>query len=154
MLIGRQNEIAIFEEIYQSKTSEFLAIYGRRRVGKTYLVKHVFAKKECVFFKISGQHDGTLNEQLINFTRAVEKAFYKPGTTILKEPSSWMKAFEILTNVIKEYTQNKKVVLFFDELPWLATKRSKFLQALDYYWNNEWVDQSKIKLNCLSTLLQ
>ncbi len=145
-IIGRTNEVSKLERLFRSNKSEFLAIYGRRRVGKTFLIKRYFEKQDCVFFVVSGQHKGTLREQLANFTRAIEKAFYKAGTTTLKEPTSWVSAFEVLNNLIKEYAKNRKIILFMDELPWLVTKKSRLLEALDYYWNNEWVDQGKIKL--------
>jgi len=143
-IIGRKEEQKTLQRVFDSPRAEFLAIYGRRRVGKTYLIKQFFSAKPCHYFQITGMKDGRLKEQLFEFTRAVEKTFYS-GVT-LKEPESWMQAFEMLTNAIEKYTDKQKVVLFFDELPWLATKRSRFLQALDYYWNTRWVDNPRIRL--------
>jgi hypothetical protein len=143
-IIGRKKEQSILQRLYDSSRAEFLAIYGRRRVGKTYLIKQFFSPKSCYFFQITGMKDGQLKEQLFEFARAIEKTFY-PGVTI-KEPQSWMQAFEMLTNAIEKYTDKQKVVLFFDELPWLASKRSRFLQALDYYWNTRWADNVRVKL--------
>jgi uncharacterized protein len=143
-IIGRKEEQKTLQKIYASSRAEFLALYGRRRVGKTYLIKQFFSDKACYYFQITGMKDGSLKEQLYEFTRAVEKTFYT-GTT-LKESNSWMQALEMLTNAIEQYSGKQKVVLFFDELPWLATKRSRILQALDYYWNTKWVDNPKVRL--------
>jgi AAA+ ATPase superfamily predicted ATPase len=144
-IIGRVEEQKVLQKIFDSRQAEFLAIFGRRRVGKTYLIKRFFTKKSSYYFSITGVKEGLLREQLYEFTRAVEKVFYQAGTT-LKEPDSWMAAFEMLTSAIEQYSGKKKVVLFFDEIPWLATKRSRFLQALDYYWNTKWVENARIKL--------
>lgn len=145
LVIGRLNEQRTLKKIFDSSRSEFLALYGRRRVGKTYLIRKFFSKINCIYFQVTGVKNAKLGEQLYEFSRAVEVAFYKSGT-ILKEPTTWMQALEMLTNAIETYAGKKKVVLFFDELPWLATKRSRFLQALDYYWNTKWQDNSRIKL--------
>lgn len=144
-IIGRIQEKRVLQRIFDSRHSEFLAIYGRRRVGKTYLIKQFFSNKSCYYFQITGVKNGSMKEQLHEFIRTVEKTFYQKGTT-LKEPSTWMQAFEILTGAIEEYSNKQKVILFFDELPWLATKRSRFLQALDYYWNTKWSDNPHIRL--------
>jgi AAA+ ATPase superfamily predicted ATPase len=144
-IIGRVEEQKTLQRILDSKHSEFLAIYGRRRVGKTYLIKKFFQNKPCYYFQITGVKNGTIKEQLYEFTRAVEKTFYQAGT-ILKEPNTWMKAFEVLTNSIEQYSAKDKVILFLDELPWLATKKSRFLQALDYFWNTKWSDNKRIRL--------
>jgi AAA+ ATPase superfamily predicted ATPase len=144
-IIGRLEEQVVLQRIFDSKRAEFLAIFGRRRIGKTYLIKRFYVDKSCYYFQITGVKDGTLNEQLYEFTKIVEKTFYQTGTK-LKEPATWMQALEMLTNAIEKYTNKKKVILFFDELPWLVTKRSRFLQALDYYWNTKWSDNNRMKL--------
>ncbi|TAK78182.1 MAG: AAA family ATPase, partial [Gammaproteobacteria bacterium] len=145
MIIGREAEQKILQKIHHSSRAEFLAIYGRRRVGKTYLIKQYFSSQPCYYFQITGVKDGSMKEQLYEFTRTMEKVFYHPGTT-LKEPHSWMQGLEMLTHAIEKYSEGKKIILFFDELPWLATKRSRLLQALDYYWNTKWVDNPKMRL--------
>ncbi len=144
-IIGRIGEQKVLQKIFDSRNAEFLAIYGRRRIGKTYLIKRFFQNKSCYYFQITGVKDGSLKDQLYEFTRAVEKTFYESGTA-LKEPESWMQAFEVLTHSIEKYSNKDKVILFFDEIPWLATKRSRFLQALDYFWNTKWSDNKRIRL--------
>jgi len=145
MIIGRCEEQLQLDKIYKSKEAEFITIYGRRRVGKTYLIKHFFSQKKGIFFHITGLRKGLKSDQLHAFTRVLETTFYQDGLQ-LKEPMNWLKAFELLTNAINLQTKNTKVVLFFDELPWLATKKSRFIQALDYYWNRYWVDIPNVKL--------
>lgn len=144
-LIGRKHEQQVLEGVFRSKKAEFIAVYGRRRVGKTYLIKTVFQRLDCVFFHITGMKDATLNEQIEEFTRILESVFYNNSLT-MQNPTSWRYAFELLTKTIQRETPNQKIVLFFDELPWLAGKRSRFIQALDYYWNRYWSDMPQIKL--------
>ena len=144
-IIGRKEEQKILQNIFDSNHAEFLALYGRRRVGKTYLIRQFFTNKQCYFFQITGIKDGLMKAQIYEFTRAVEKTFYQPGTS-LKEPTNWMLAFEMLTTALEKYTDERNIVLFFDELPWLCNRKSLFLQALDHYWNDKWSQNSRIKL--------
>ena len=144
-IIGRKEEKKQLNMAFASKTSEFIAIYGRRRVGKTFLIRTFFTQKKCIFFHITGIKDGKLQDQLYEFTRILEATFYGPHVR-LKEPTSWTLAFELLTQTIKQQTSRQNVVLFFDELPWLASQKSGFLQALDYYWNRFWVTMPILKL--------
>ncbi len=141
-LIGRCKEKAILKELFVSPRAEFLALYGRRRVGKTYLIKQFFDKEDCNLLYLSGMKGGPMKQQLINFTRAMESV-WMPGLAITK---SWMEAFETLTKIIEKFSNNKKTVIFLDELPWLATPRSKCLEAIDYYWNQHWSHNPNIIL--------
>ena len=144
-IIGRNEEKHLLEEIYKSKKAEFIAIYGRRRIGKTFLIEKFFRRKDCLFFHVTGLKEGLMHEQLINFTKSLEECFY--GSQVhLKEPENWNRAFETLTNTIKRQTNKKKIILFFDELPWLASKKSNLLQNLDYYWNRYWSNINNLKL--------
>ncbi len=144
MIIGRKPEKKILDAIYASKEAELVAIYGRRRVGKTYLIKHHFQSKNCVYFHITGIKNGALKVQLERYTRVLAEVFY-PGVS-LKTPESWMDAFEELTKAINIIPKIKKIVLFFDELPWLANRKSGVLQAIEYFWNRYWVDNNRLKL--------
>lgn len=143
-IVGRISEQQRLQELFDSKAAEFLAVYGRRRVGKTFLIREFFSQKLCEFFQVTGLKDGNNRKQLTLFTNALEKNFY-PHLT-LSPPSSWMKAFEMLTAAIDQLNTKQKVVIFLDELPWLATKRSDLLSALDHYWNTVWVKNKYIKL--------
>ncbi|MGA1824906.1 MAG: AAA family ATPase [bacterium] len=142
-LIGRKKEQEVLNKIVSSPDAEFLAIYGRRRVGKTFLVREFF-KHEDFYFEAIGEKDGSMHEQLLNFHDSIQKAF-SPGIP-LKQPDTWKEAFSILTTLIEKLKIRKKIILFFDELPWMATKRSGFIQALDHYWNKTWSRISNLKL--------
>jgi AAA+ ATPase superfamily predicted ATPase len=131
-IVGRENEIIILNSVLKSSQSEMVAVYGRRRVGKTYLVRNCY-KKELIF-SISGMHNATQHEQLINFSIALKEAKKSRAKSIA--PSSWIEAFEELKDFIASQKTKTKKVLFFDELPWLDTPKSNFLHALDLFWNS------------------
>jgi len=144
-LIGREPEQEILRDFFDSSRPEFLAIYGRRRIGKTYLIKQFFNKIECIFFTVTGVKDGKVSLQLKRFIKEIETVFYK-GTEI-KEGKNWFEAFDSLTEAIEKFTlREQRIVLFFDEFPWMATHRSGLLQALEYFWNHKWSNDSRIKL--------
>src|SRR3990167_8641357 len=136
MLIGRQTEIRRLEKIYRSKEAEFVVLYGRRRVGKTFLIKQFFGEKKCRFLKVTGLQKGTLKKQLGHFAEVLSETF-SHGIPI-KAPSTWENAFQLLNQFIEKSNSKDKMIIFLDELPWLATKRSGLLEALDYYWNQYW----------------
>jgi len=144
-IVGREKEIQKLDEIFASKEAEFLALYGRRRVGKTYLVRQFFKSKPCTFFEVTGLKNGPLQTQLELFAHAVEETFYNVNVKIAP-PGRWLDALKLLTNHIQKIPKNRKIVLFFDELPWLATRKSGILQALDYFWNTQWSRNPGIKL--------
>lgn len=144
-IIGRKYELEKLEKAYASKRAEMIAVFGRRRVGKTFLIRTFFSKKSGVFFQVTGIHKGTAHTQLREFIREVKNVFF-PGRVKLEPPTSWMEAFELLTETIKLQQSKKKIVIFFDELPWMAIRSSKLLQALEYYWNRFWVNMPTIKL--------
>src|SRR5260221_14757206 len=120
-IFGREKEIKELDQLWSSTEAEFLALYGRRRVGKTHLIREYFSKKKCTYFEITGQKDGNLQDQLENFIKIFSQTFHN-GLT-LQTPTNWKRAFELLTQEIEK--QPHKVVVFLDELPWLATPRSK-----------------------------
>jgi len=145
-IIGREIEQNVLTDIFKSQRAEFVAVYGRRRVGKTYLIEQFCKKQACLFFCITGLHKGTLKKQLDIFTESISKTFFVGTDLQIARPTNWMQAFAWLTNAIKKFSMHKKIVLFFDELPWLASKRSGFKQALDRYWNTTWSKDNKIIL--------
>src|SRR5437868_4492460 len=135
-IIGRQEEKRELTEIFNSKKSEFVVVYGRRRIGKTFLIEQFFKAKKCIYFHVTGVQDGLLKEQLAEFAKAIGKTFYNGAT--ISPATTWMKAFDELHNAINNQLKSQKIIIFIDELPWMATKRSRILQALDYYWNHYW----------------
>lgn len=131
MLIGRKKEQKEFMRLYNSDESEMVVVYGRRRVGKTYLVNQVFAETGFTF-KVTGLYKSKLPRQLENFTLALKEYF---DDEQIPQPKSWMEAFEKLKEHLLKSKPGKKV-LFFDELPWMDTKGSKFLEAFEWFWNS------------------
>ena len=143
-IIGRVREQEILKSLLGSKKAEFIAIYGRRRIGKTYLIKNFIDSLPSVFFHVTGLQKGSSKEQMNEFAKQIGATFYRGPSLIPR--ARWMDAFEDLTQAIAKIPKEKQVVLFFDEFPWMATPRSKLLTALELYWNRYWVFDDRIKL--------
>lgn len=143
MFVGRLKEIKILKDIETSEQAEFLALYGRRRVGKTYLIRHVFAKSHH-YLEFVGQHNTALKQQLESFHKIFNQKFYP--SIPLQKPSSWNEALQRLTDEFQKMDSQQPIILFFDELPWLCSRKSGFLQALDYFWNKFWSQMKPVKL--------
>ena len=141
-LVGRVAESRLLQESFAANEAQLVAIYGRRRVGKTFLVRSVFANK--ILFEFSGAHHAGLKTQLANFSRELSKA---SGSAIpLAQPASWSEAFQQLANWLQPLLLKEKRLVFFDEFPWLDTSRSGFLSAFDYFWNTWAVKQKNLLL--------
>lgn len=133
-LSGRRREKDILRRLVRSVSSEFLAVYGRRRVGKTFLVRRFFQDEQLTYFELVGRADGTVREHLQLFAESLSRTFHDGARLVA--PSTWHDAFRALEDAIeKRRTRKDKVVLFFDELPWIATHRSGALAALEHFWN-------------------
>jgi hypothetical protein len=109
------------------------------------LIQNCFSKAD-VYFEMTGTKDGQLKDQLHNFIRKFERVFYPNILLSLKTPATWNDAFRLLTEEIKKIPKSKKIILFFDELPWLSSRKSDFMQNLDYFWNTEWSQLTQLKL--------
>lgn len=142
MIIGRKKEQKLLEKAYRSKEAEFITIYGRRRVGKTFLIRSFFAEKNCTFFHTTGLQKGSTATQLQKFADALSQTFFY--NVPVEKPKNWSEAFNRLNQIIAPI--EGKVVIFLDELPWLATKKSGLLTELDYQWNKNWSAMSKVIL--------
>lgn len=132
-LIGRHNERIKIKNLLFSSKSEFLILYGRRRVGKTFLIKKMFAKYPY-FFHFTGKKDEPTKEALSRFGESLSKFFnltFKYNESI----SSWKKAFELLKDQIR-LSQTKKFVIFIDETPWLDSYGSRIIDEIDHFWND------------------
>lgn len=146
-LVGRKHEQQQLQKAFDSKEAELIAVYGRRRVGKTFLIRKFFEGKNCLFFQTTGIHNAHFSLQLKEFKNEIQRAFFgENGGIGLKTPLTWMEALGMLTEAIRIYGGRKKITIFFDEFPWMATHKSGLLQAFDYYWNRFWVNDSRIKL--------
>lgn len=135
ILIGRKKEKKLLTKIYHSNKSEFVAVYGRRRVGKTFLIREFF--NENIVFQSSGLSDGGTKEQLKNFYKSVCR--YDNTTPAI--PVDWLDAFDLLINYLEKINIDRKVV-FLDELPWMDTPNSGFITALEHFWNG-WASARK-----------
>ncbi len=130
-MIGRKAEEKKIKRLLKSTKSEFLAVTGRRRVGKTFLVDTLLREQYC--FDMTGIQNGDTAAQLVNF--AIKLAEYD-GTFEAKIPPNWQMAFIRLKAYLKTLAAHKKQIIFIDELPWVATVRSGFVQMLAHLWND------------------
>ena len=128
MLVGRTKEKELLKGLVTSSTSQFVAVYGRRRVGKTFLVRESF--QYHFTFQHSGIYNGNRQEQLFAFASSLRDAGLKNPTV----PENWMEAFELLKDLIRNSQEQKKVI-FIDELSWMDTPKSKLIMALESFWN-------------------
>jgi uncharacterized protein len=135
-LIGRTREKDILKKIVQSDSSEFIVIYGRRRVGKTFLIREYFKNK--FHFQITGLADANTKQQLANFQTTLSK--YTQNTP-KRNTKNWFEAFQELITYL-ESVKDKKKIVFIDELPWLDTPKSNFISALEHFWNS-WASARK-----------
>ena len=134
-MIGRKKELEIFEHAIQDDRSHFIAVYGRRRVGKTFLIRESFRYRFT--FQHAGLSDSGLKEQLFAFETAIRDA----GGTPSDKVHNWLEAFEDLKELIRQSTEKKKI-LFLDELSWMDTRNSDLMTALEHFWNG-WASARK-----------
>ena len=132
MIIGRAKEIATLENVMKKPGARFLAIYGRRRVGKTFLIREFFSGRG-VMFEVMGQKNASREKQLANFTSNYSSTYL--DNAFIPRCRSWSEALDVLTKQLLQQDLSRKQVLFFDELPWLG---DECLSALDYAWNAHW----------------
>lgn len=140
IIIGREEEQKMLAEIALANAADMLAITGRRRVGKTYLIKTFF--ENHMHFEFSGILNAGTDQQLQSFAIALAKQSKKRVSKNV--PKNWMEAFHQLANYL-DSLNTKKLVVFIDELPWLDAHKAKFLPALDWFWNS-WASTKNILL--------
>lgn len=139
-IIGREHEQEILHHCVESPRAEFVAVYGRRRIGKTYLVKHYF--RDGFDFYTSGIYKVSRAEQLKQWQVQLNRYSGKRYT----RPQDWFEAFDQLRNCLEACSSKEKLILFIDELPWLDTPKSGFLRALEVFWNSWASDRQGLKL--------
>ncbi|MCR4560882.1 MAG: ATP-binding protein, partial [Bacteroidales bacterium] len=131
IVIGRKQEIAELNRRLKSNRAEFIAVYGRRRVGKTFLINEVF--RDNMVFKHTGlspydkKKRMTMKDQLQNFYFSL----VRHGMDGIEPPKTWMEAFFLLEQYLTRIDNGSRQVVFIDELPWMDTARSGFLTALE-----------------------
>jgi len=144
-VIGRSAAKRVIEHALTSLDPELIAVWGRRRVGKTFLIRNSRKPVEDHFFELTGRRNSTRSEQLGHFMDAFVKIF-KPSYT-LQAPKSWDKAFNYLADGIEAFPEDgKPITVFFDEAPWLDSRRSGFIHALEYFWNSKGSQYPRLKM--------
>lgn len=135
-LIGRKEEKILIQKIENSGESELIAVYGRRRVGKTFLIRNGF---KGLTFEFSGIHNATLDQQLESFSIALTRV---TGGMPLAKPANWIQGFQMLIQYLTPLIKKERKAIFFDEFPWINTSRSGFLPAFENFWNS-WASKEK-----------
>ena len=135
MIIGRLEEQEELLTAYKSNYSEFVAVYGRRRVGKTFLIREAFDYKFT--FSHTGLAKKNTKTQLQNF----QSSLRSQGMPKAPLPENWLEAFDMLATLLSQSNDMRKVV-FIDEMPWMDAPRSSFLTALEHFWNG-WASARK-----------
>ena len=130
-IAGRQAEVVLLQSLLKKEESAFVAMYGRRRIGKTYLIRQVFENE--IVFECSGVLGKNMPQQLENFWRSLNET--NPQAQPSLPPKTWLAAFFQLRDYLNLQKQDTKKVIFLDEIPWFETPRSSFLAALDNFWN-------------------
>jgi AAA+ ATPase superfamily predicted ATPase len=141
-LIGRKEEQKNFKHVLHSTESKLVAVYGRRRIGKTFLIRKYFESKFT--FEITALHNGTMKDQLDHFVQTIASHGYMEAR--IANPETWMQAFQVLSLYLDSLKGKEKKVLFMDELPWFDTSRSKFLMAFEHFWNSYCTKRNDIVL--------
>ncbi len=135
-MIGRTKEINELNSLYEGKRAELVAVYGRRRVGKTYLIGEVFKDKFTFrHVALSPEEDASGNatkNQLDAFYLSLIRYGMDKNE---KKPETWFEAFFLLEELLDRKNQNGRLLVFFDELPWMDTANSNFIKAFEYFWN-------------------
>ena len=141
IIVGRKEEIKVLQEILLSQEAEMVAVFGRRRVGKTFLISTVYEKE--IVFELTGTQGGNLKQQLKNFRDELSSKYKTPYP--MEMPEDWLGAFQLLKQYLISLENTEKKVIFFDEVPWLSGHKSGFLEALSYFWNS-WASRQNIIL--------
>ena len=141
-MIGRKQEIKKLNELYESQSAELVALYGRRRVGKTFLIDEVF--KDRITFRHSGlspveeeqsesfSGKSRMKSQLRHFLRSLQEA----GMEEKKTPDSWQEAFYLLEDYLANVcVSDRRILIFIDEIQWLDTPKSGFMTGFEAFWN-------------------
>ena len=128
-IVGRAKEQSALKQYYESKAPEFLVVYGRKRVGKTFLVREYFSGK--FDFYVTGLANGKKEAQLQSWGNAIKSCFGDSEAHF----SNWLDAFAQLQAKLEKKSKSKRKVIFIDEIPWLDTQKSGFLMALEHFWN-------------------
>ena len=143
-IIGRTKQIAELERLYNSGKSEFVAVYGRRRVGKTFLVRELFRDRMAFYHTAISPIETEVSDfdlhgqQLAGFYSSLKRY----GSDVEEVPKDWFEAFECLSALLETHNKTERLVVFIDELPWMDSAGSGFVSAFEHFWNG-WADTQK-----------
>ena len=144
-MVGRIEEQRVLNELALSGEPEFIAVYGRRRVGKTYLVRETFGNS--FFFSYTGIANISAKQQRSEFAKALREHGWGPragnGAGIT---DNWFDAFDALRDLIKQADTEDRLLIFIDEMPWMDNKKSDFVPAFEHFWNGWASGQKNIML--------
>lgn len=141
LIIGREAELKQLQNSFESNEAQLVIVYGRRRVGKTFLINHFFNRR--FDFKLTGEFKADMQAQLDNFHSELKRH----SNVDCPKPKDWREAFWQLRDYTDTLSENEKHIFFFDEMPWLDTPKSGFLAAFEYFWNS--YGSSKDNLMCI-----
>ena len=130
-IIGRDDEKLLLERILANTKADLVAVYGRRRIGKTYLIRSYL--KKHISLEYSGIHNVETTIQLAGYCRALAKQLN--NNIALPEAGDWFAAFDLTARLLQKKMRRKKIIFFLDEFPWLQTPKSNFLAAFEQFWN-------------------
>ncbi len=136
-MVAREKERKQFNDLVKAQVSDFVVVYGRRRVGKTFLIREHF--KQQFAFYTAGLANSNMQQQLVSFYSSLQE--YNTANITIEIPTTWFEAFQSLRKVLIKNRSKKKVV-FIDELPWFDTQKSYFIAALEHFWNS-WASARK-----------
>jgi len=139
ILVSRKEEKQQLQMALKSNKPELIALIGRRRVGKTFLIRKAY--EDHIKLEITGLQKGKQKSQLKNFYISMRAYGLSPNKE--EEHDNWLDTFSLLTQQLEKLNLSKKYVVFFDELPWMAGKRSDFIEGFSYFWNS-WASKQPI----------
>jgi len=146
MFVGRKNELKLLNDAFRSETDDRVVLYGRRRIGKSSLVK-CFAEKKKPYYEFEALEGETTHGQINHFSQQLKKQIDDPILDSVRF-ANWEQVFTYLTEkIIKRKTKAKKI-LFLDELPWMAAGRIRLVSLLKYYWDNHWKGKHVMLILC------
>ena len=128
-LIGREKEKEILLKAFQSKEAEMVAIVGRRRIGKTFLIRNVY--QEQIDVEVSGIQNISNKDQIKNFTLQLKNSLHE--NFIPRKTTDWLDTFQLMIECLEKKNKAGRMVVFIDELPWLAASKSGFLNGLSFF---------------------
>jgi uncharacterized protein len=133
-LAGRAKETSILNEAYKSQKAEMVAVIGRRRVGKTFMIREYFKKQ--IFLEFVGIYNGTQDEHMERFAK-IEQTYLRGKKQVqqYQAPKNWFQLFDRIERLVETSTTKAKKVIFLDELPWMGGSNSRFIKALGHFWN-------------------